>query len=274
MLATMAASGAMAQGTPACAAARAASTASRLSLDLASAAAGDTVRTVRLCLFPTPGVRVGSFHVALEYDSTLVRAVHFVPAPMGAEVANLTRAGRADIAGAAPGGFTPGSLLQLDFAPVRGRAASAAPGTMTLRLLELNATSGATLVEHTDVVGIAERREAVRRPVARAALKAPAAPRIDRLDPARAAIVPGGLVPVIIHGSGFRPEGNVVLFAGVAMAELRSDDGKTLRFLLPDAFPAKGEVPPQRIGAGNFDIRVRTIAGTSNRIALTLESPR
>ncbi len=274
MLAAMAASGAMAQGTPACAAAHPASTASRLSLDLAPAAVRDTVRTVRLCLHPAPGVRLGSFHVAIEYDSTFVLAVHFVPAPMGAEVANLTRAGRADIAGAASGGFTSGSLLQLDFAPVHGRAASAAPGTMTLRLLELNSTSGATLVEHTDVVGIGERRDTVHRPVTPAAPDAPGVPRVDRLDPARATIVPGGLVPVIIHGSGFRPEGNVVLFGGVAMAELRSDDGKTLRFLLPDAFPAKGEVPPQRIGAGKFDICVRTIAGTSNCIALTLESPR
>ena len=53
-----------------------------------------------------------------------------------------------------------------------------------------------------------------------------------------------------------------------------SADGRVLHFVLPSAFPATGEVPPRMIGAGQYELRVRTSAGTSNPLQLTLETPQ
>jgi hypothetical protein len=99
-------------------------------------------------------------------------------------------------------------------------------------------------------------------------------PHIDSLVPTRAkAAGVGALLPITIHGSGFHPDGNVVLFAGAEIADLQSADGTSLRFALPSSLPATGEVPPRMIGAGRYEIRVRTSTGTSNPMEFTLETP-
>jgi hypothetical protein len=264
---------ARAQAAP-CPAGRGAQAGARISLDAAPVRHGDTVRTVRVCMRADTAMAVGSFHLFIEYDSTRVRAERAAQGPSGTIVANLTRRGRADIAGADPGGFSPGELVSLTFAPLRKRALSRLPGTMVVRLLELNATNGASIVEHAVVTGIGV-------PVAAAPVestltpKSAEMPHIDSLTPAVAKLSgPGGLVAVTIHGSGFRAEGNTVLFAGVEIAQLPSADGTSLHLVLPSTLPAAGEVPPRRIGAGRYEVRVRTSTGTSNPTELTLETPQ
>jgi hypothetical protein len=246
-----------------------------MSLEAAAARRSDTLRTIRVCLSPAAATGVGSFHLFIEYDSTLVRAVHFTQGRSGTIVANLTRIGRADVAGADPAGFARGELFAVTFATARGAATSArAPGVMVLRLLELNATTGVSIVEHATVTGIGVPGPA---PVTPGTLtpKSAETPHIDSLSPPRAKVTgAGGLVSVTIHGSGFRAEGNVVLFAGTEIAQLPSTDGTSLHLVLPSALPATGEVPPRMIGAGRYELRVRTSAGTSNPTELTLETPQ
>ncbi len=248
---------------------------SRISLESVPSAAGDSKRTVHVCVRTAPGTAVGSFHLVIEYDSSAWQTVGFVPAASGSEVANLSRPGRADIAGAAPGGFANGSLLRLVIVRSDDRRTSEGMELMKLRLLELNAIDGSDLKAHSIVSGLAGLTVQRHSTVAPALATAPVqAPHIDRLDPARATLSPGALIQVMISGSGFRPEGNVVLVGDVVMGELPSGDGQRLRLVLPESFPPVGEVPPRRLVPGAYDISVRTGAGTSNRVQLVLEKPR
>jgi hypothetical protein len=167
-------------------------------------------------------------------------------------------------------------LFAVTFSTRRGTAARA-PGAMAVRLLELNATNGANIIEHATVSGIGVPVAAALTPGSPGTLtpKSAETPHIDSLSPSRAKLAGmGGLIAVTIHGSGFRAEGNVVLFAGTDIAQLPSPDGTSLHLVLPSSLPATGEVPPRRIGAGSFEIRVRTSAGTSNPAGLTLETPQ
>lgn len=248
---------------------------SRVSLEAVPAAVGDLKRTVHVCIRAALGTAVGSFHLVIEYDSSAWQAVGFVPSDAGTEVANLTRLGRADIAGAAPSGFASGTLLRLVFMRSDGGRTSEGMELMKLRLVELNATDGSDLKAHSVASGLAgltvQRHSAVARVPTTPSAKAP---HIDRLEPARATVAPGTPVEVLIFGSGFRPEGNAVLLGDVVIGELPSGDGQRLRLVLPETFPPMGEVPPRRLGPGVYDIRVRTGAGTSNRTQLVLEMPR
>lgn len=228
-----------------------------------------------------PATAVGSFHLFIEYDSTRLRAVESAQGPSGTVVANLTRPGRADFAGADPTGFSEGELISIKFSAVRGvsggrktSARAPSPGVMIVRLLELNSTTGASIVEHALVTGIGVPAstgpaEGTLTP------KSAETPHIDSLSPSHAKLAGvGGLIPVTIHGSGFRPDGNVVLFAGIEIAQLTSTDGTSLHLLLPSTFPSRSEVPPRVIGAGSYELRVRTSTGTSNPTELTLETPQ
>ena len=250
-------------------------TISRVWLEAALTQRRDTLHTVRVCLRPASTVGVGSFHIVIEYDSSLMRSVRFVPGQSGTMVANLTHPGRADVAGADPAGFGPGQLLSIVFADTRrARSAKRTSLAMALRLLELNATGGEGLLPRAATAGIGVLKPG-RAPVAETLTpKSAETPHIDSLAPSRAKVAgPGGLVPVTIHGSGFHPQGNVVLFAGAEIAELRSADGTSLRLILPAALPASGEVPPRVLGAGRYEIRIRTNTGTSNPMEFTLETP-
>jgi hypothetical protein len=247
---------------------------SRVSLESVASAAGDAKRTVHVCVRTPRGTSVGSFHLVIEYDSSTWQTAGFVPAAEGSEVANLTRPGRADVAGAAPGGFANGSLLRLVIVRSDGRRTSDGMASMKLRLLELNATDGSDLKAHSIVTGLVGLSVQAHSTVA-SVRPAPGdrVPHIDRLDPARAKFVPGALVQLMIIGSGFRPEGNVVLLGDAAIGELASGDGQRLRLVLPESFPPVGEVPPRRLEPGTYDISVRTGAGSSNRMPFVLERP-
>ncbi|MGH7654368.1 MAG: IPT/TIG domain-containing protein [Gemmatimonadaceae bacterium] len=258
------------QASP-CRAHKASATRSRVSLEAPPVRRGDTLHTVHVCLHPARSVSIGSFHVVLEYDSTRLHAVRFVQAASGTMVANLAPPGRTDVAGASPSGFEPGELLTVVFADAR--RAKRAPIAVVLRLLELNATQGQSLLARADAAGIGVLRPPPAPPPEPLRPKSAETPHIDSLIPAGARTAgPGGLVTVTIHGSGFHPDGNVVLFAGAEIAELESVDGTSLHLVLPSSLPATGEVPPRIITAGRYEIRVRTSTGTSNPMEFTLET--
>ena len=127
---------------------------------------------------------VGSFHLVIEYDSLLLHAVRYQQSGSGAVVANLTHQGRVDVAGANPGGFSPGELLAVTFVSPHQTAMAGAPGVMVLRLLELNATTGANILEHAVITGLGMPADAAmgKNPAPRPA----EALHLDSLTPRRA----------------------------------------------------------------------------------------
>ena len=231
----------------------------RLSLAAVAGTTRDTVTVVRLCLALPPGIKVGSFHLEITYDSLRARATVARPAPSGTQAANVLVPGLVAIAGAAPAGFARGTLSTIVF-----RRRGGAVGGMRVTLLELNAVDGSSLLSRAVAQGLG---------VLTPSPTLTAAPVLERLDPATTAIVPGGVAQVMIHGRGFTSTGNVLMFGSAVLGDLPSSDGSTLRLLVPNAWPSSGEAPPRVIDAGVYSIRVRNTRGLSNSISLTLTSP-
>ena len=73
-----------------------------------------------------------------------------------------------------------------------------------------------------------------------------------------------------IHGTGFMPTGNIVEFGPATIANVASREAGSLTFNIPKAMPSHGEVPPAVFTAGQYPVRVRTPAGTSNALMFTL----
>lgn len=250
--------------------------ASRIWLEAAPSPPGDTLWTVGVCLRPADGTRVGSFHLAMEYDPSVLDAVRIVGPSSGSVLGNLHRSGRADVAGADPHGFAPGMLVQVMFTRGGlGHRGGEPLSKMRLQVLELNAVSGASLLGHLSVAGLGASLDTSGPPAERRPASAAGEPHLDSIVPSHVPFMgPGELVRIVIHGSGFQGSGNVVLLAGTPIAELSSPAGHTLRLILPDHFPGQGEVAPRMITPGRYEIRIRTAAGTSNGRVFTVGTPR
>jgi len=89
-------------------------------------------------------------------------------------------------------------------------------------------------------------------------------PRIDSLVPASASTAGDALVEVIVYGDGFTLKANTVLFGPVEIGPAASENGRSLRFVVPVSMPPRGEVPPMQLGAGEFPVRIRNANGVSN----------
>jgi hypothetical protein len=88
-------------------------------------------------------------------------------------------------------------------------------------------------------------------------------------------VVPrGGFGELVVYGRGFmagRPGRNTVTFGGAAFNQVpASDDGRTLRFTIPDALPTGGEAQPAPLMSGAYTITVSTPATTSNVKTITI----
>jgi hypothetical protein len=102
-----------------------------------------------------------------------------------------------------------------------------------------------------------------------AAASAPnAQPAIEAIRPDSVWISSGSFAEVVLRGRGFipgQPGRNTVLLGRVAFNDVpASDDGKEIRFVIPDRLPSGGEAPPMPIDPGSYTIRVRTPDGESN----------
>jgi len=243
----------------------------------------DSLTSVRLCL-ATARASLGSYHVAIEYDTSAVALVAAVPAPNGAQAVNPNTAGVVQVAGANPHGFVDGPLATLSFhARRRGQM-----GDLKLTLAELTSAAGSDVRSVTRVAGLpaTDARLGVVGAVetVRVAANAPAragvspvssrrrptltwiapTPRIDSLVPASTATPGDAVVEVVVHGDGFTTKGNTVLFGPVEIGPVASENGRVLRFVVPASMPSRGEVPPMQLGPGEYPVRVRNANGVSN----------
>jgi hypothetical protein len=80
---------------------------------------------------------------------------------------------------------------------------------------------------------------------------------------------------VIIEGSGFAEEGNIVTFGGILSEALPStEDGTRITFWVPKEAPSPGEAPPMVLDPGEYEVSVTTPDGTSDPVLFTLTRGR
>jgi|SRR5690349_15338233 len=102
-----------------------------------------------------------------------------------------------------------------------------------------------------------------------AATRAPnGAPTLDAVRPDSVWMAAGAVTEVILRGRGFipgRPGHNTVVLGTAVFNDVpASDDGREIRFVIPDRLPSGGEAPPMPIDPGAYPLRVRTPNGESN----------
>jgi len=99
-----------------------------------------------------------------------------------------------------------------------------------------------------------------------------AASALDAVDPDSILVTAGAVAEVILRGSGFvpgRPGRNTVVFGAASFNDVpASDDGKEIRFVVPDRMASGGEAPPMPIEPGSYTVRVRTPNGESNVVTV------
>lgn len=94
------------------------------------------------------------------------------------------------------------------------------------------------------------------------------APIITAVRPDSAVLRDGAVATVTLLGSGFdgaqEAANNTVLFGTMSMSSVRANtEGTAIRFTVPSEW-RPGEAPAQAIEQGSYQVRVRTMHGTSN----------
>ena len=101
-----------------------------------------------------------------------------------------------------------------------------------------------------------------------------AAPTLDAVRPDSILVMTGAVAEVVLQGRGFvpgRPGRNTVVFGAAAFNDVpASDDGKEIRFVVPDRLSSGGEAPPVPIEPGSYGVRVRTPNGESNAVTVRI----
>jgi guanyl-specific ribonuclease Sa len=243
-------------------------------------------------------VPLGSFHVAIDYDTNAATVVRALAAANGMQAVNANIPGTIEVAGVAPAGFASGLLTTI---ALRNRSRSEAVA-FKLTLIELSTTAGDDVRRTALIsgfpagdpalggVGPARRMaDSARRLEAQASASAAAAPpeapptankktliwiapapRVDSLAPSGARLAGDAVVEVVVHGGGFTFSGNVVVFGSTEIGPVPSANGTTLRFTVPTTLPSHGEVPPMRVSPGEFPVRIRNGNGESNAMTFTV----
>jgi len=268
-------------------------TVAKASLELAGkVGARDTIAVVRVCLATrNPAVRIGSYHGLVTWDSTAAQLMKIDKGRMGMRLENTTKSGAVDFAGAFPAGLDDTVALTLNLALSK-------PGKLpkiTLHMFELNSVSGTVMTSQLRVTGYPATLRTTPGPLKRDTAVAVArtssrtdtttgvapggrgsrmpttsSPRITSILQTGAG--PGDPAQAVIRGSGFLPTGNTVMFGTMEIGGLPSADGGTMiRFEVPSEFPATGEVPPMRVGPGEYPITVKNARGTSNALKFGLK---
>ncbi|MBI3549942.1 MAG: hypothetical protein HY078_12970 [Elusimicrobia bacterium] len=96
--------------------------------------------------------------------------------------------------------------------------------------------------------------------------KAKKGPILVKLQPSAGISAMGMIQKVKIIGTGFQPLGNVVRFGPVKLESIASKGGTEIEFYAPTEVPSGGEVPPMRLGQGEYKVTVTTAEGTSNAL--------
>jgi hypothetical protein len=98
------------------------------------------------------------------------------------------------------------------------------------------------------------------------------APTLDAVRPDSVWIAAGTVTEVVLRGRGFvpgRPGHNTVVLGTVVFNDVpANDDGREIRFVIPDRLPSGGEGPPMPIDPGAYPVRVRTPNGESNVVTV------
>ena len=102
----------------------------------------------------------------------------------------------------------------------------------------------------------------------------PVRPHLVRMRPDSANPGLDAVVIVEVVGTGFTTEHNHVVFGSTEAADVPSTNGTSLRFPVPRNYPATGEAPPPRVGAGRFMVTIVNANGTSDSLAFTLTGSR
>ena len=250
----------------------------------------DTVVEARICLrMRDPKVRIGSYHGVVTWDSTKAKLVEVEKGRMGMRLENTTKPGVVDFAGAFPAGFDDRAALTLKLSLTK----SGKLPPLTLHMYELNELGGTILTSLLQVTGYpstVKTSPGVNRKdsAAVARNRAPAADSARKRLPAAvgttstaSTVQITSVAPsqptvgseVVLRGKGFTPTGNLLQLGRIEIRDLPSADGGTLiRFALPTEMPAKGEVPPKAIGAGEYTVVVRNARGVSNTFRFTVRN--
>ena len=245
-------------------------------------ASRDSVVDARICLrMRDPRVRIGSYHGIVTWDSTKAKLMEVEKGRMGMRLENTTRPGVVDFAGAFPAGFDDRAALTLKLSLTR--AGKLPP--LTLHMFELNEVSGTILTSTLQVTGYPSTVKT--NPGVRKDTAAIARGRTSATDSEKKRLPVGttstvqitSVAPaqptvgseVVIRGKGFTPTGNLLQFGRIEIRDLPSADGGTLiRFAIPTEMPARGEVPPKVVGAGEYTVVVRNARGVSNAFRFTV----
>ena len=97
-------------------------------------------------------------------------------------------------------------------------------------------------------------------------------PHLERAIPSSADLSTGDVVEVELRGTGFTATGNAVWFGALSVGSVASVNGTSLRFIVPSQHPARGEVPPMMMQAGDHALSIRNRNGVSDTISFTLRS--
>ena len=97
-------------------------------------------------------------------------------------------------------------------------------------------------------------------------------PHLERAIPSSADLSTGDVVEVELRGTGFTATGNAVWFGSLLVGSVASVNGTALRFIVPAQHPARGEVPPMMMQAGDYAMSIRNRNGVSDTISFTLRS--
>lgn len=100
------------------------------------------------------------------------------------------------------------------------------------------------------------------------------APIINAVRPDSAVLRDGAVATVTLLGTGFdvTQDGanNTVLFGTMSIPAVRANpDGTAIRFTVPSEWRS-GEAPAQPVERGSYELRVRTLHGTSNSRTLRI----
>ena len=99
-----------------------------------------------------------------------------------------------------------------------------------------------------------------------------ARPHLERAAPNSASLDMGSLVQVELYGTGFTASDNAIAFGPLSAGTVASADGRTLRFIVPSQYPARGEVPPMVVSPGDYAVTVKNSNGISDTLVFTVRS--